>query len=114
MLYPINTLLTKNIIVAGGSDCPMESLHPLAAIQTATKRTPPKERITIDDALRLYTVNAAYITHEENVKGLLAEDKLADLIVLSSDPTSINPEKLSSIEVELTITGGKITHQKKT
>lgn len=113
LLFPIKTLLNKGILVVGGSDCPMEPLSPLTGIQTATSRkSPPKERITIDDALRLYTVNAAYATLEEDVKGSLEEEKLADLTVLSNDPTSVTPDKLADIEVELTIIGGKVAHQK--
>jgi predicted amidohydrolase YtcJ len=113
LLYPIKTLLNKGILVVGGSDCPMEPLNPLTGIQTATSRKfPPKERITIDDALRLYTVNAAYATLEEDVKGSLEEEKLADLTVLSNDPTSVTPDKLADIKVELTIIGGKLVYQR--
>jgi predicted amidohydrolase YtcJ len=91
----------------------MEPLNPLTGIQTATSRKfPPKERITIDDALRLYTVNAAYATLEEDVKGSLEEEKLADLTVLSNDPTSVTPDKLADIKVELTIIGGKLVYQR--
>ena len=113
LLFPIKTLLNKGILVVGGSDCPMEPLNPLTGIQTAMSRKfPPNERITIDDALRLYTVNAAYTTLEEDVKGSLEEEKLADLTVLSNDPTSVTPDKLADIKVELTIIGGKVAHQK--
>ena len=113
LLFPIKTLLNKGILVVGGSDCPMEPLSPLTGIQSAvTRKFFPKERITIDDALRLYTVNAAYATLEEDVKGSLEEEKLADLAVLSNDPTSVTPDKLADIEVELTIISGKVAHQK--
>jgi predicted amidohydrolase YtcJ len=112
-LYPIKTLLREGVRVIGGSDCPMEPLNPLTGLQTATSRKcPSKERITIDDALRLYTVNAAYATLEEDVKGSLEEEKLADLTVLSNDPTSVTPDKLADIKVELTIIGGKLVYQR--
>jgi predicted amidohydrolase YtcJ len=113
MLYPINTLLSKKIVVAGGSDCPMEPLNPLIGMRSAaTRKFFSNERITFEDALRLYTVNAAYATSEEDVRGSLEEGKLADLTVLSNDPTLVTPEKIVSIGVELTIIGGKVLYQR--
>jgi predicted amidohydrolase YtcJ len=114
MLYPTNTLLGRKIVVAGGSDCPMEPLNPLTSMQSAATREFSNERITFEDALRLYTVNAAHTTSEENVKGSLEEGKLADLTVLSNDPTTIAPDKIANIKVELTIIGGKVLYQRKT
>ena len=114
MLYPTNTLLSKKIVVAGGSDCPMEPLNPLAGMQSAAiRKFAANERITVDDALRIYTVNAAYSASEEDVKGALEEGKIADLTVLSNDPTSVAPDKIDSIKVELTIIGGKVLYQRK-
>ena len=113
LLFPIKTLLNKGILVVGGSDCPMELLSPLSGIQAATTRKfYPHERLTFEEALRIYTVNAAYATSEETVKGSLEEGKFADLAVLSSDPTSIAPDKLADIEAKLTIIGGKVVFQK--
>ena len=112
MLYPINTLLSKKIIVAGGSDCPMEPLNPLTGMRSAATREFSKERITFEDALRLYTVNAAFASSEESLKGSLEEGKLADLTVLSNDPTLVAPDKIDSIGVELTIIGGKVIYQR--
>jgi len=113
MLYPTKTLLNKGILVVSGSDCPMEPLNPLTAIQTAINRKlPSKERITIDDALRLYTINAAHATREEDIKGSLEVQKLADLIALSNDPTSITPNRLADIQIELTITNGKLIYKR--
>ena len=115
MLYPIKTLINKGILVVGGSDCPMEPLNPLTGIQTATTRKfPPKERITIEDAMRLYTINAAYATLEEDAKGSVEEGKLADLTVLSNDPTSIAPDNLANTTVEITIINGQVVYQKQT
>jgi predicted amidohydrolase YtcJ len=113
MLFPVKTLLEKGICVVGGSDCPMEPLSPLLGIQAAVARKfLPNERLTIEEALRIYTVNAAYATLEENKKGSIEEDKLADLTVLSVDPTSIPASKLGNVEVEMTIIGGRVSFQK--
>jgi hypothetical protein len=113
LLFPIRTLLNKGVLVVGGSDCPMEPLNPLTGIQTAaTRKFFPNERITVEDALRIYTINAAHATSEEHLKGSIEEEKLADLTVLSNDPTSVALNKLTDIEVEMTIIGGKIIYQK--
>jgi predicted amidohydrolase YtcJ len=112
-LFPLKTLMRNGVCVVGGSDCPMEPLNPLLGIQAATTRRPfPKERLTVEEALRLYTVNAAYATFEEGKKGSIEEGKLADFTVLSGDPASAPSEGLSDIEVEMTIIGGRIVVQK--
>ena len=108
-LYPLKTLINEGIRVVGGSDCPMEPLSPLQAIQAAvTRQFFPEERITVDEALRMYTVNAAYASFEETVKGSIEEGKLADLTVLSGDPRTVPPSKIGDINVKMTIVGGKV------
>jgi predicted amidohydrolase YtcJ len=112
-LYPLKTLIKEGIRVVGGSDCPMEPLSPLQGIQAAvTREFFPEERITVDEALRIYTVNAAYASFEETVKGSIEEGKLADLTVLSGDPTAVPPSKIGDIKVKMTIVGGKVVYQK--
>jgi predicted amidohydrolase YtcJ len=112
-LYPLKTLINEGIRVAGGSDCPMEPLSPLQGIQAAvTRQFFPEERITVDEALRMYTVNAAYASFEETVKGSIEEGKLADLTVLSGDPKAVPPSKIGDITVDVTIVGGKVVYQK--
>jgi len=112
-LYPLKTLIKEGIRVVGGSDCPMEPLSPLQGIQAAvTREFFPEERITVDEALRIYTVNAAYTSFEETVKGSIEEGKLADLTVLSGDPTAVPPSKIGDIKVSMTVVGGKVVYQK--
>lgn len=112
-LYPLKTLIKEGISVVGGSDCPMEPLSPLQGIQAAvTREFFPEERITVDEALRMYTVNAAYASFEETVKGSIEEAKLADLTVLSGDPTAVPPSKIGDIKVSMTVVGGKVVYQK--
>jgi predicted amidohydrolase YtcJ len=112
-LYPLKTLMKEGIIVSGGSDCPMEPISPLSGIQAAVARDFfPQERITVDEALRMYTVNAAYSSSEENVKGSIAEGKLADLTVISRDPSTVPPSQIEDIKVEMTIVAGKVVYPK--
>jgi predicted amidohydrolase YtcJ len=112
-LYPLKTLLKEGIRVVGGSDCPMEPLSPLMGIQAAvTREVFPEERVTVDEVLRMYTINAAHSSNEENMKGSVETGKLADLVVLSRDPFSVLPSEIAGITVELTVVGGKIVYSK--
>jgi len=111
-LFPLKTLLKNGIHVVSGSDCPMEPLSPLSGIQAAvTRKCFPEERVTVDEALRMYTVDAAYASFEEKLKGSIEPGKLADLTVLSNDPRAVPPDKIEDIKVELTIMDGRVTHQ---
>jgi predicted amidohydrolase YtcJ len=112
-LYPLKTLLKNGIPVIGGSDCPMEPLSPLMGIQAAvTREVFPEERVTVDEALRMYTVDAAYSSSEENIKGSVETGKLADLTVLSHDPRKVPPSKIDNIKVEMTLVGGRVVYSK--
>jgi predicted amidohydrolase YtcJ len=112
-LYPLKTLFKEGIRVSGGSDCPMEQINPFAGIQAAVNRQVfPEERITPDEALRMYTVNAAYASFDEKIKGSIEEGKLADLTVVSRDPRTAPPNQIENIKVEMTIVDGKIVYLK--
>lgn len=108
-LHPLKTLLDEGVKVAGGSDCPMEPLSPLLGMQEVVLRTEfPEQRLSVEEALRIYTLDAAYSSGEENVKGSIQEGKIADLTVLSSDPMMVEPTKIKDINVEFVIIDGKI------
>ena len=99
--------------VAGGSDCPMEPLNPFLGMQEAVLReTFPEQRLSVEEALRMYTFDAAYSFGEEEVKGSIEDGKLADLTVLSSDPFTVASDKISDITVTMTIVNGNIVHSK--
>jgi len=114
-LYRIKSPLAAGIKVAAASDAPVAPPDPFAGIYGAVTRQAesgqvlqPEERITIPQALELCTVNAAYASFEEKIKGTLAPGRLADMIVLNDDPLTAPPEKLKDIKVEMTIIGGEI------
>ena len=94
---------------------PVSPVNPLAGIYGAVTRKAasgqvllPEEAISPVEALKMYTVNAAYASFEEDIKGSLTPGKLADIVVLSDDPTTVPPEKIKDIKVEMTIIGGKV------
>ncbi|MFN4218015.1 MAG: amidohydrolase [Candidatus Bipolaricaulia bacterium] len=116
LTYPLASL--RGLPVAFSSDRPVVEGKPLIGIQAAIcQKTQtgafyvPHEKITIGEALRWYTVGAAYSIFEEQIKGTLEPGKLADFIVLSEDPFEVEPEQLSAIQVLATAIGGKIVYE---
>jgi predicted amidohydrolase YtcJ len=111
--YPFKTLIENGVLLAGGSDCPVEPVSPLLGVYALVARESfPEERVSVEEALRVYTVNAAFASFEEDVKGSIEVGKLADFAVLSHDPFVVKPEKIRDITVEMTIVGGKIVYSK--
>jgi predicted amidohydrolase YtcJ len=114
-LYRIKSPLEKGVVVAGSSDAPVVPANPLVGIYAAITRQAesgqillPEERINAEQALALYTVNAAYASFEENIKGSISPGKLADIVILSDDPTRTPPKKIKDIKVEMTMIGGEV------
>ena len=114
-LYRIKSLLDGGLIVAGSSDSPVVPDNPLVGMYAAVTRRAEsgqellsQEGISAKQALAIYTTNAAYASFEENIKGSIAEGKLADMVVLSADPIKLPPERIKDIRVEMTIIDGKV------
>ena len=114
-LYPFKSLLNGGLIVAGSSDSPVVPDNPLVGIYAAVTRLAesgqqllPQECISASQALAMYTINATYASFEEGIKGSLTQGRLADMVVLSDDPTKSPPEEIKDIQVEMTIIGGKV------
>jgi predicted amidohydrolase YtcJ len=71
----------------------------------------PQERISLEEAIKAYTLGAAYAGHRERTEGSLEPGKVADLIVLSQDVFKIEPAEIGKTEVLLTMVGGKVVYQ---
>jgi hypothetical protein len=92
---------------------PLENIYYAITRKSTTGKSAawhPEQCLTLKEAIEAYTINPAYSSHEEDVKGSLQEGKLADLVVLSSDILSGPPEQLLHTKVVRTILGGKIVH----
>ena len=103
--------------VGGGSDSPIAPYRPLLGIGSSVTRQTRNAGVVgarwavgVADALRMYTRGSAWCTFEEEVKGLLREGAYADLVVLADDPREVDPAAIAEIDVLLTMTGGRITH----
>jgi len=68
----------------------------------------PEEGVSASQALAMYTINAAYASFEEDIKGSITPGKLADIVVLSDDPTQVTPEQIKDIKVKMTIIDGEV------
>lgn len=115
-------ILEAGIPAMGSTDYPwglppvgsaVKAIH-RAVTRTGEQGAPPPwmldQRIAVEEALRLLTIDAAYGTFQERVKGSIAVDKLADLVVLSENPLEIPPERIDDLDILLTIVGGKAEH----
>ena len=104
-------------MIANGTDVPVEQIDPLAGFYAAVTRKMdnglafyPEQCMTREEALRSYTLDAAYAAFEEPIKGSLTPGKLADIVVLSQDILSIPAEQLRETQVLYTIIGGQIRY----
>jgi len=112
------SLLDAGIHAAAGSDFPPGPFDPRMAIQGMVTRTGwngetwgANQRITVAEALAVNTINGAYNSHEEAVKGSISIGKLADFVVLSDDIFAVNESKIKDVQIVRTVVGGKTVYQ---
>jgi len=114
-LYPLRSLLRAGVRLAAGSDCPVvgpevvPGLH--GAVARRSKDGQPvggEESISIEEALGLYTTAAAYASFAEGERGSIAPARLADLVVLSGDPTTCPSGELLALRPQMTVVGGRV------
>ncbi len=111
-------------VLAFGSDWPIVTINPWPGVRNALLRQTtagdppggfePQERISLEDAIRAYTLGAAFAGHREKTEGSIEPGKLADLIVLARDLFKIEPNQIADMEVVLTMVGGKVVYQAST
>ena len=116
-LYRIGTMVKQGLTVAGASDSPIVPNSPLIGIYGGVNRKTSsgqllgkEESLSASQVLAMYTINAAYASHEENIKGSIAAGKLADLVLLSGNPTQVPTEEIKDIKVLMTVIGGKVVY----
>jgi hypothetical protein len=113
-MFAVRSFLDAGIRVTQASDYPPGPFEPMMALQSSVTRTDtrgnvwgPRQRITVEEALRVGTLHGAYASFEENLKGSIEPGKLADLVVLGRDPLRTPPTELITVPIERTMTGGR-------
>jgi predicted amidohydrolase YtcJ len=111
--YPFKTLMHEGLWIASGSDCPVEPISPIRGIWASVARKSfPQESLTIQEALKTYTSNAAYASFDEDKRGTIEAGKLADLTILSGDLFNVARDDIKLITAEMTIVDGRIVYAK--
>ncbi|MDD4583046.1 MAG: amidohydrolase [Eubacteriales bacterium] len=105
---PFNEIVKEGVIICGGSDCDVTPPDPLLGIHSAVNHPVEKHRVSIYDAVKMFTSNGAYGIFEEDKKGTLEIGKLADIVILDRDILSESKEKIKDIKVNYTIKSGQI------
>ena len=115
--YAFRSLIDARATVAFGSDwfvappTPLEGIYAAVTRRTLDSRNPagwvPQQKITVEEAVRAYTVNAAYASFDEMHKGILSKGRLADIVMLERNIFEVAPEEIAGVRVRMTIVGGK-------
>ena len=117
-MFAVRSFIDAGINVTQTSDYPPGPFEPMMAIQSSVTRTDytgevwgPSQKISVEEAIKVATINGAYASYEENIKGSLEVGKLADLTILGQDPRNIDPMKIIDIPIERTMVGGKWSYE---
>jgi len=123
LTHVYKSLIDEGAVVAFGTDWPVVDLNPMLGLYAAvTRRTDdgqnpngwlPEQKLTIEQAIKCYTLNSAYAAYQEKIKGSIEVGKLADLIVLSDDLLTIDPIKIKDVKVDMTIFDGIVIYERK-
>lgn len=118
--YAFRSLINAQAILAFGSDwfvappTPLEGIYAAFIRQTLDGKNPegwvPEQKISVEEALKSYTLRAAYASFEENIKGSIEAGKLADFVILHRDITSIDPVGIRDVRVVKTVVGGEVVY----
>jgi predicted amidohydrolase YtcJ len=120
--YAFRSLIDSKARVVFGSDwfvappTPLEGIYAAVTRRTLDDKNPdgwiPEQKITVEEALRAYTIDAAYGTFDEKIKGSLERGKLADLVVIDRDLTKIPAASIRDAKVMQTIVGGRVVFER--
>jgi predicted amidohydrolase YtcJ len=116
-MFAHRSFLDAGIRVPGASDYSPGPFEPMMALQSLVTRKDyagrvwgAEQRVTLDEALRIGTINGAYASYEEGVKGSITVGKYADFVILDKDPHAVDPDRLKDIQIVRTVVGGKTAY----
>ena len=117
-MFPVNSLITAGVPVAGSSDAPVTHYAPLFGIEQALRRRTmagdvcgPDERVDLPAVIRMYIIHGALASFEESFKGSLEVSKAAALVVLAGDLSRVPVEQLRHVGVAMTVVGGEVVYE---
>ena len=117
--YVWRKLMNTGALICNGTDAPVEDVDPIPCFYAAVSRKTkdgsvffPEQRMTRMEALKSYTINGAYASFEENIKGSLKVGKLADITILDKDIMTIDEDDIPTAKVVTTIVGGKVEYKR--
>ncbi|MHA1400945.1 MAG: amidohydrolase [Candidatus Heimdallarchaeaceae archaeon] len=99
-ISPFRTMLDLGIKISGGSDGPVTRPDPIKGIYSACNHFVPEQSLTIQEALRMFTIDAAYMSFDEKERGSLEAGKIADMVILNKNPLVMEPSDLLELKVE--------------
>jgi hypothetical protein len=116
--WPFATTIKAGVLLAASSDLPVTYPNWREGVQAMVLReaagsgkvSGPDERVSIEDAIRAYTINGAWQDHMDDIKGSIEVGKLADFCVLDADILTVEPHEIKGIGVTMTIVGGKTVY----
>lgn len=121
--YVWKKLIESGAVIVNGTDVPVEPINPIASFYASVSRKTLKgepeggyesdQKMTREEALKSYTINAAYGAFEENIKGSISVGKLADFTIFNKDIMKADEKELLSTQVAMTVLGGKIVFERK-
>jgi len=118
-MFAGRSFLDAGIMVSGHSDHPVCPFQPLLGIHSLANRRSAEgkpiglsQRVSVIEALRMYTINAAYHTFEENAMGSIEPGKYADMVVLGKDLLTAPTDTIKDIPVDMTIVAGRIVYRR--
>jgi hypothetical protein len=114
MMHAYRTAIDMGIHVAGHSDSPISAAYPLLRIQDMVTRSSSQgvaiggnQRVSVEEAIKVWTLDGAYATFEENIKGSITPGRLADFVILEKDPRAVPPLAIKDIPIQAVYLGGR-------
>lgn len=111
---PFRMLMDAGVMICGGSDCDVTDLNPLLGIYWAVNHPVEENRLSLEEALRMYTINGAYALFMEDTRGSIGRGKAADIVLLSENLNEIDNAELRDVKVDLTIKDGNVLYRRNT
>lgn len=108
---PFKKIVESGLIIAGGTDYDITPFSPMLGIHMAVNHPKKENRISVKEAIKMFTINGAYAVFEENIKGSLEVGKICDFIILEYNPFEICPNEIKDINIIATIKEGIILYR---